>query len=142
MSDQGCVLVCVANPSSCRHIVETGIALAQDRNLPVKVVSVLNPGLVFSGEDAQTLQQLHNITRRCGAELTVFFNDSPALMTAVYARQCDAVHIVSGIPGGDNAPKATPFVQMLRELLGNVPFTLVDPDSRVVELPVAVSAAV
>ncbi|MBP3388338.1 MAG: hypothetical protein J6K98_00520 [Clostridia bacterium] len=135
MSDQGCVLVCVANPSSCRHIVEAGIAIAQSRNLPVKVVSVLNPGLV-TNEDARTMQQLHNITRRCGTELTVFFNDSPALMTAVYARQCNAVHIVSGIPGGDGAPKATPFVEMLRELLSATPFTLVDPDSRTVELPV------
>ena len=141
MSDKACVLVCVANPSSCRHIVETGIAIASDRDLPIKVVSILTPGLVTS-EDATTIQQLHNITRRCGAELTVFFNDAPALMTAVYARQCNAVHIVSGIPGGETAPKANPFVETLRGVLSDVSFTLVDEESRTVELPVAVSAAV
>ena len=139
MAEQACVLVCVANPTSCRPIVEYGMAMARDRQLPVKVVSILNPGLV-SAEDAKTLQQLYNITRRCGAELTVFFNDAPALMTAVYARQCNAVHLVSGVPGDADSPKATPFVQTLREVLPTVPITLVAPSSRPIELPTAVPA--
>ena len=72
----------------------------------------------------------------------MFFNDSPALMAAVYARQCDAAYLVCGIPGGDNSPKATPFVETLHELLPTVAFTLVDDDNRVVELPAAQMAAV
>ena len=141
MPAQPSVLVCVANPSSCRHVVEVGMAVAEKEQLPIKVVSILPPGPI-GPEESQTVQQLHNIIRRCGAELTVFFNDAPALMAAVYARQCNAAYLVCGIPGGENSPKATPFVETLHELLPTVLFTLVDEDNRVVELPAAQMAVV
>ncbi len=123
-----CVLICVANPASCRNIVEAGMAIAAREQLPITVVSVLTSGLPTT-EDGLTMQQLHNITRRCGAELTVFFNDEPALTTAVYARQCNAAHIVAGVPGEDGMPKATPFVEMIHEMFPQIPMTLVTPDA-------------
>ncbi|MBQ2780199.1 MAG: hypothetical protein IJF42_01390 [Clostridia bacterium] len=123
-----CVLICVANPASCRNIVEAGMAIAAREQLPITVVSVLTSGLPTT-EDGLTMQQLHNITRRCGAELTVFFNDEPALTTAVYARQCNAAHIVAGVPGEDGMPKTTPFVEMIHEMFPQIPMTLVTPDA-------------
>ena len=93
--------MCVTDQPSCRRLILAGDAIAQKYNVPVKVVTVLKPGLV-SSKTADVLQTLYNIAGRLGADMTVYFNDSPALTVAVHARQINAVHIVSGSPGTDS----------------------------------------
>lgn len=81
---QANVLVCVTDQPSCRRLILAGDAIAQKYQVPVKVVTVLKPGLV-SSKTADVLQTLYNIAGRLGAEMTVYFNDSPALTVAVHA---------------------------------------------------------
>lgn len=73
---QANVLVCVTDQPSWPPLILAGDAIAQKYNVPVKVVTVLKPGLV-SSKTADVLQTLYNIAGRLGADMTVYFNDSP-----------------------------------------------------------------
>ncbi len=126
----GAVLVCVTDQPSCHRLIMAGKTIAEQYGLPLQVVSVLPPRLV-SDKTAQALQTLHNISSKQGADMTVFFNESPAVTIAVHARQCGAVHLVSGTPGADN----TMFLATLRELLPEIPLSLVDTDGQLITFP-------
>ena len=127
---QANVLVCVTDQPSCRRLILAGDAIAQKYQVPVKVVTVLKPGLV-SSKTADVLQTLYNIAGRLGAEMTVYFNDSPALTVAVHARQTNAVHIVSGSPGTDG----NTFIETIKGLLPKTPMTIVDNEQRMITFP-------
>jgi len=139
MEDTASVLVCVTDQPSCRRLIRAGAAIAREYDdLPVRVFSVLRPELVTE-QTAIVLQSLYDEAGAQGAQMTVYFNDTPALMTAVYARQTEAAHIVVGTPGTDSRQ----FVKQLRCLLPDVPLTIVDEQERRCALPVlsAVSSA-
>ena len=127
---QANVLVCVTDQPSCRRLILAGDAIAQKYNVPVKVVTVLKPGLV-SSKTADVLQTLYNIAGRLGADMTVYFNDSPALTVAVHARQINAVHIVSGSPGTDS----NTFIETNKGLLPETPMTIVDNEQQMITFP-------
>jgi hypothetical protein len=124
------VLVCVTDQPSCRRLILAGNAIAQEYGLPVKVVTVLKPGLV-SAKTADVLQTLYNIAGHLGAEMTVYFNDSPALTVAVHARQTNAVHLVSGYPGADS----NRFIETIKGLLPEVPVSMVDDNQQIFTFP-------
>ena len=124
------VLVCVTDQPSCRRLIMAGDAIAQKYHVPVKVVTVLNPGLV-SAKTADVLQTLYNIAGRLGAEMTVHFNDSPALTVAVHARQNNAIHLVSGSPGTNS----NLFIETIRGLLPEIPVSIVDDEQHMLTFP-------
>lgn len=78
------VLVCVTDQPSCRRLIVAGASIAQRLELPLKVVCVRPEGLV-SPKTAEALQVLYNISGKLGADMTVYFNDDPALTVAVHA---------------------------------------------------------
>ncbi len=127
---QANVLVCVTDQPSCRRLILAGHAIAQKYQATVKVVTVLKPGLV-SPRTADALQTLYNIAGRLGAEMTVYFNDSPALTVAVHARQINAIHIVSGSPGANS----NAFLEMIKGLLPETPVSIVDEDEQIITFP-------
>lgn len=124
------VLVCVTDQPSCRRLILAGDAIAKEYQVPVKVVTVLSPGLV-GAKTADVLQTLYNIAGRLGAEMTVYFNDSPALTVAVHARQNNAIHLVSGSPGTDS----NLFIETIKGLLPEIPLTIVDDDQHMLTFP-------
>lgn len=124
------VLVCVTSQPACRRLICAGAEIAQQYGVPVKVVSVLPQGLV-SAKTAETLQTLYNISGRLGAEMTVYFNDDPALTVAVHARKTQALHLVSGSPGADSSF----FIETVKGLLPEIPLSIVDEDSHIVTFP-------
>ena len=124
------VLVCVTSQPACRRLISAGAEIAGQYGVPVKVVSVLPQGLV-SSKTADTLQTLYNISGRLGAEMTVYFNDDPALTAAVHARQTNAMHIVSGAPGADS----NLFIETVKGLLPELPMSIVDEDGHMVTFP-------
>ena len=124
------VLVCVTDQPSCRRLILAGDSIAKRYAIPVKVVTVLKPGLI-SPKTAETLQTLYNIAGRLGAEMTVFFNDDPALTGAVHARQTNAVHLVSGSPGMESSR----FLETIKGLLPELPVTMVDEHEQMMTIP-------
>lgn len=124
------VLVCVTSQPACRRLILAGAELAKQYKVPVKVVSVQSPGLV-SAKTSETLQTLYNISSKLGAEMTIYFNDDPALTVAVHARKTNAVHIVSGAPGADS----NRFIETVKGLLPEVPMSIVDEDDQMVTFP-------
>ena len=126
----GCVLVCVTVQPSCRRLIVAGRALAEQYGVPLRVVSVL-PKRLVSPKTADALQTLYNISGKLGAEMTVFFNDEVALTVAVHARQSEVVHLVSGMPEADS----NTFVGTIRELLPEIPLSLVDQDGQMFTFP-------
>lgn len=97
---------------AARRLILVGDTIARRSGIPVKVVTILPPGAV-SPRTADTLQTLYNIAGKLGAEMTVYFNDEPALTAAVHARKTNAVHIVSGSPGA----QSNLFVETIKSLL-------------------------
>ena len=129
------VLVCVTDQPSCRRLILAGDTIARRSGIPVKVVTILPPGAV-SPRTADTLQTLYNIAGKLGAEMTVYFNDEPALTAAVLARKTNAVHIVSGSPGA----QSNLFVETIKSLLPEVPLSVVDENEQMLTFP-AMSAS-
>ena len=129
------VLVCVTDQPSCRRMILAGDTIARRSGIPVKVVTILPPGAV-SPRTADTLQTLYNIAGKLGAEMTVYFNDEPALTAAVHARKTNAVHIVSGSPGA----QSNLFVETIKSLLPEVPLSVVDENEQMLTFP-AMSAS-
>ena len=82
------------------------------------------------------MQTLYNIAGKLGAEMTVYFNDEPALTAAVHARKTNAVHIVSGSPGA----QSNLFVETIKSLLPEVPLSVVDENEQMLTFP-AMSAS-
>lgn len=132
---QANVLVCVTDPSSCHRLILAGMAIAEQYDIPVKVVSIV-PQSVITPVIAQNLQTLYNIAGRLGAEMTVYFNDEPALTAAVHARQTNAQHLVSGAPGTDS----TFFLETVKGLLPEIPISIVDPDEQMYTFPALAAA--
>lgn len=131
----GSVLVCVTVQPSCHRLIVAGKSLAEQYGVPLRVVSVL-PKRLVSPKTADALQTLYNISGKLGAEMTVFFNDEVALTVAVHARQSDVIHLVSGMPEADS----NAFVETIRELLPDIPLSLVDQDGQMVTFPALVSS--
>ena len=86
------VLVCVTDQLSSRRLILAGARIAEQYNARVRVVSILPEGLV-SEKTADTLQKLYDVSGSLGAEMTVFFNNEPALTAAVHASQIGAVSL-------------------------------------------------
>ena len=124
------VLVCVTDQPSCRRLIVAGASIAQRLELPLKVVCVRPEGLV-SPKTAEALQVLYNISGKLGADMTVYFNDDPALTVAVHARQINAAHIVSGAPGANS----NLFIETVKGLLPELPLSIVDANEHIVTFP-------
>lgn len=128
--DPANVLVCVTDQPSCRRLILAGSKIAEQYQVPVKVLSVLPPAFV-SEKTAEVLQTLTNISGKLGAEMTIYFNDDAALTAAVHARKTNAVHIVSGSPGADS----NLFIETVKGLLPEIPMSIVDAEEHIVTFP-------
>lgn len=123
------ILVCVTSQEACRRLICVGVEMSKKDRLPLKVLCVMRPG-TLSGEAARTLQVLYNISSQYGAEMTVLFNENPALTVAVHARQNKTCRLVIGQPGADG----TLFMEALRGLLPDLPMAVVAPNGDYVTL--------
>lgn len=124
------VLVCVTDQLSCERLINAGVVLAKSQELPVRVLSVLPEGLV-NEHTAAVMQSLYDTASALGAEMTFYFNGSPALTAAVYATKHKAVHIISGSPGSNS----NQFIETVKGLLPEIPVTIVDTDGQMFTFP-------
>lgn len=124
------VLVFVTAQPSCYRLIQAGAAIAETYHMPLKVVTIQPPG-PLSKHAADNLQVLYNISGKLGAEMTILFNENPALTAAVHAHQTGAKHIVSGSPGGQSQL----FIEAVRQLVPEIPWTVVDDQQQAVTFP-------
>ena len=121
------VVVFVTDRSDCLRLVRHGKKLAEQHDCTLQVVSIQST-CKLSTFALDELQLLYNSTKRLGGEMTILFSRDTALTAAVAAKKLRAIHIVSGMS------KHT-FVDEVRLLLPEIPWTAVDSNNRAATFP-------
>lgn len=122
-----CVLVCVTGQKDCARLIETGSRIAAEiGNLPVRVLNV-QPASAGYETDGEELEYLRQKAQSVSAEMTVYFHDEPALITAGFAKQSGAVQIVTGMAGTPTGG----FIDILHSLMPSVTISMVSKERKV-----------
>lgn len=134
MSKNVCVLVCVTSQPDCERLIRAGKKIAEEQRAPLQVVSVQRAEECFQ-PDSEALEYLHQQAKAVNAEMTVYFNDSPAITAAVHAVKENAVNIVMGFPKENSAH----FVEDVHMLAPDIPISMVDGDDKIYQMIPAAS---
>ena len=86
MKSKNCVLVCVTPQSKCEQLIRSGSLIAQQYGVPLEVLSVFHERDGFSPDPA-VLEDLYECAKNENAQMSVYFNDSPAILAAVIAKK-------------------------------------------------------
>ena len=132
MSKKACVLVCVTSQPDCERLIRAGKKIADGEGVPLQVVSVQRMEECFQPNSDQQAKAVN-------AEMTIYFNDSPAITAAVHAVKEGAVNIVMGFPRENSAH----FVEDVHLLAPEVPISMVDGDDKIYQMiPAAAPQAI
>ena len=123
MKSKNCVLVCVTPQSKCEQLIRSGSLIVQQYGVPLEVLSVFHERDGFSPDPA-VLEDLYECAKNENAQMSVYFNDSPAILAAVIAKKKGAVDIVTGFP----KERSTHFVSALHTLVPDIQISMVDVD--------------
>lgn len=98
MTPKHCVMVCVTRQLSCERLIREGAQLAQEKNLPLKVVHVVHPDANFLGNphEGEALDYLFTIAKQHNAEISLLKNHDVLESLAHYAQENHAAYIVTG----------------------------------------------
>ena len=121
------VLVCVTGQKDCDRLIEAGCSISKEiQNAVVEVFSVLRTSKANEAL-CEELEYLRQKAAEASAEMTIYFDDDPALMTAGFAKQTGAVHIVTGMAGNNSGG----FIDMIHRLLPSTIISMVAKDGQV-----------
>lgn len=129
MKENKCVLVCVTPQESSERLIKAAHTLAREKNLPLKVCSVLRSVDVPESQ-SEIMENLYQLAKSYDAEMTLYFNDNPAITAAVCALKVNAENIVVGFP----QEHSSPFVQNVHMLAPKIPVTMVDTDGKIYQM--------
>ena len=115
-------LVCVTPQRSCARLIRRGEQIALKSRAKLIVLAVFAKRDGASPELSAVLEELYEAARMCDATMSVYFNDSPDILAAVFATKKDAGTIVTGFP----RERSTGFVSRLHELLPSTPIIMID----------------
>jgi K+-sensing histidine kinase KdpD len=118
------VLVCVTGQHDCDRLIRVGKAIAEERHSPLHVVSVVPSD---TKDCCAELEYLRQNAQNAGAEMTIFFHDEPAYVTAAFLKQIGAQQLVTGMA---EAP-INGFIEVIHQLMPRVPIAMVDKDETV-----------
>ena len=124
--NENTVLVCVTPQRSCTALIRQGeqIALKSKAKLIVLAVFAKHDGA--SPEISAILEELYEAARMCDATMSVYFNDSPDILAAVFASKKNAGTIVTGFP----RERSSGFVNSLHGLLPSTPIIMIDGNGK------------
>lgn len=122
---QSCVMVCVTQQESCSRLIEAGARIAKEENIPLSVISVFKESNGMNANIGGALENLFACAQKYNASMNVYFNNSPALVVAVAAKKNRASVLVTGFP----AEGSSGFIARIREILPEIPITMVDSES-------------
>lgn len=134
MSKNACVLVCVTSQPDCERLIRAGQKIAEEQHAPLQVVSIQRAEECFQ-PNSEVLEHLHQQAKAVNAEMTIYFNDSPAITAAVHAVKESAVNIVMGFPKENSAH----FVEDVHMLAPDIPISMVDSDNKIYQMIPAAS---
>lgn len=120
------VLVCVTPQRSCAKLIRQGELIALKNKAKLIVLAVFAKRDGASPENSAILEELYEAARMCDATMSVYFNDAPDILAAVFARKKNAGTIVTGFP----RERSTGFVTRLHELLPDTPIIMIDGNDR------------
>ncbi len=121
MKNKSCVLVCVTPQSECESLIKSGALIAKEKGVVLEVLSVFHQKDGFS-PDPSVLEKLYRCAKEENAQMSVYFNDSPAIVAAVHAKKKECIDIVVGFP----KEQSTRFVPTLRALVPDITISMVD----------------
>lgn len=120
----GPVLVCVTPQRSCTRLIQAGEMIALENHRPMKVLSIFKENTSTDAGNSEILEELHEAARMADATMSVYFNDSPAILAAVVAVRENAGILVTGFP----RDRSTGFITEVHELVPNLPIVMLDDE--------------
>ena len=120
------VLVCVTPQRSCAKLIRQGEIIALKSKAKLLVLAVFAKRDGASSENSAILEELYEAARMCDASMSVYFNESPDILAAVFASKKNAGTIVTGFPG----ERSSGFVSRLHELLPSTPIVMIDGNGK------------
>lgn len=124
MKKAPCAVVCVTQQASCKRLIEVGKAISDEYGLSLEVLNV-QPMKDCYAPDPKAMELLHAACRGAGAQMSVYFSDNPAILTASFLKKTNAAVVITGFP----KDSASPFIASIRMLLPDLPITMVDEES-------------
>lgn len=118
------VIVCVTAQLECQRLIEIGKQLAEKSQTQIQVLSV-QPVNQDAQQRARNLGSLYEIAKRAGAEIAIYYNDSPALVAAAHVKRCQAKEMITGFP---EQGTTNHFVDVFHMLVPDVRITMVAKD--------------
>jgi K+-sensing histidine kinase KdpD len=124
--DKAVILVCVTGQRDCDRLIRAGRKIADQHHGSLQVLSVqpVSAGFETSCEELEYLRQT---ARDAKAEMTVYFNNDPALVAVSFVNKIRATHLVTGMA---EAP-VNGFIEIVHELLPKMPISMVAKDGMV-----------
>ncbi|MDP4119820.1 MAG: hypothetical protein Q8876_02025 [Bacillota bacterium] len=114
------LLVCVTGQRECIRLIKIGKEIAEKENLQLHVLSVLRYTDDFENTSEQ-IEFLYQGAHQLGAEMSILFNENAALSAAGFARDINAQHIVTGMPG----KQLSDFIGVIHVLTPTIPLSMV-----------------
>jgi len=125
MSKKRPYIACVSAKYGSERVIRAAKCIADDANVPLEVVSVLS-GKV-DREKLETVEYLYDIARKSGAQMTILYNDNPALAVADYIKRGRITHLIAGTAA--QSKRKGDFVSLVRAVLPKVNVILIPPVS-------------
>lgn len=122
---QSSVIVCVTPQDSCARLIEAGARIAEKENKSLIVLSVFKEKNGLNANEGGALEILYEAARKYNARMSIYFNDSPALVAAIVSKKENASVFVTGFPEEGSSG----FIARFHELVPELPVTMVDKNS-------------
>ncbi|MDR1465070.1 MAG: hypothetical protein LBJ11_07225 [Oscillospiraceae bacterium] len=114
------ILLCVTAQRSSAQFLEAGLSAAAQTGAPLEILCVLPPNDAFA-PDYDALNELQRLAEASGARVSIYYDDTPAVVAAVFAKHIGASQIVVG---ASRRPYGRPFPSLLQEMLPHVSVTV------------------
>ncbi len=125
MSKKQAYIACVSAKYGSERVIRAAKCIAEDdNNARLEIVSVLSsPG---DSVQMETIEYLHDIARKSGAQMTVLYGDNPALTVADYIKRSRITTVIAGEPSAENQ-NHNDFVKLMKAVLPKVRVLLIPP---------------
>ena len=123
MKKSPCAVVCVTQQAACKRLIDAGKKISDEHGLTLEVLNV-QPMKDCYAPDPKAMEFLHEACRGAGAQMSVYFSDNPAILTASFLKKHNAAVVITGFPKDSTSP----FIASIRMLLPDLPITMVDEE--------------
>ena len=116
------VLVLVTNQASCERLIHAGSSLKEEGQA-VRVLSIQPRS--EAPTHSKTMEHLFSVASSMGADMAIYYSDSPVETTRMYIRRYDIRQIVVG----NNPAGSSLFITELHNAFPELSIVVVMPDS-------------